>query len=154
MVITSPCFKRSDCWKVSPLTRVGFTELRFVNITLERKKKKDIKHSLSNKIRAIYQLIQFSIKVRISQSIFKWFKQWDFLNIYKMNIVMIKNFYYSIAIPDYPNCPVKLKHWQVNACMFSLCVVLLTSLFSFKSILQCSLETWGSWIRISQSGFL
>lgn len=29
-----------------------------------------------------------------------------------------------------------------------------TSLFSFKSILQCSLETWGSWIRMSQSGFL
>lgn len=29
-----------------------------------------------------------------------------------------------------------------------------TSLFSFKSILQCSLETWGSCIRISQSGFL
>lgn len=30
----------------------------------------------------------------------------------------------------------------------------LTSLFSFMSTLQCSLDTWGSWMRMSQSIFL
>lgn len=39
----------------------------------------------------------------------------------------------------------KLFKWQI---------MIVTSLFSFKSILQCSLDTWGSWMRISHSGFL
>lgn len=32
-VITSPWFKRSGCCKTSPLTRVGFTELKLVKMT-------------------------------------------------------------------------------------------------------------------------
>lgn len=38
--------------------------------------------------------------------------------------------------------------------LFEWKIIIVTSLFSFKSILQCSLDTWGSWIRISHSGFL
>lgn len=40
MVITSPCFKRSDCFKTSPLTFVGFAELKLVKITWEKEEEK------------------------------------------------------------------------------------------------------------------
>lgn len=33
MVITSPCFRRSDCCNTSPFTEVGLTELKFVKMT-------------------------------------------------------------------------------------------------------------------------
>lgn len=91
IVITSPCFKRSDWLRASPLTRVGLAELRLVKM-IWRGGEEQSAQSASNMKR-----------VKTGQTIF--------------------------------------------AGAF-------TSLFSFKSILQCSLETWGSWIRMSHSAFL
>lgn len=41
IVIRSPCFRRSDCCRISPLMRVGFTELRLVKMSLQKTEEKE-----------------------------------------------------------------------------------------------------------------
>lgn len=107
-VITSPCFRRSDCCNTSPFTEVGLTELRFVKITWRGNKHNAAQNRSS--------------------------KRWSLILIDKT-----PNAYYYLTS-------------KINK-LFKQKIIL-TSLFSFKSILQCSLETWGSWMRISHPGFL
>lgn len=75
MVITSPCFKRSDCCKTSPLTRVGFAELKLVKMTWQKERARE-KHHMNNenisKQKHNYIITQHLSKHSPQQSFFKY----------------------------------------------------------------------------------